>query len=108
MSRSSLWSWVSGGIIWPEAICGHVQNWGGFCSRLLTRDAQQVDLIVDRRQRARILNAADRKLARAVPVLPVVQPVIRAAVRSTVRGVQPAGPFVLDQNSEDWWLAAER
>jgi peptide/nickel transport system substrate-binding protein len=107
---AALFSWgsVSGGVIWPEAICGNVQNWGGFCSRLLTRDAQQVDLIVDRRQRARILNAADRKLARAVPVLPVVQPVIRAAVRSTVRGVQPAGPFILDQNSEDWWLAAER
>jgi peptide/nickel transport system substrate-binding protein len=102
------WGGSSGGTIWPEALCGDVQNWIGFCSRLLTRDAQQADVIVDRRQRARVLNAADRKLARAVPVLPIVQPVIRAAVRTGVRGVRPAGPFVLDQNSEDWWLAEQR
>jgi peptide/nickel transport system substrate-binding protein len=107
---AALFSWggSAGGVVWPEAICGDVQNWIGFCSRLLTRDARQADLIIDRRQRARILNAADRKLARAVPVLPVVQPVIRAAVRSSVRGVLPAGPFVLDANSEDWWLAESR
>ncbi len=69
------------------------------------RDAQQVDLIVDPQQRARVLNAADAKLARAVPALPVVQPVVRAAIRSTVRGVVPGGSqFNFSQNSEDWWL----
>jgi peptide/nickel transport system substrate-binding protein len=106
----ALFAWLgSGGFVWPEAQCGHVQNWTGFCSRLLMRDAQQVDLIVDPRQRARVLNAVDAKLARAVPALPVVQPVLRAAIRSTVRGVEPGGTqFHFSQNSENWWLAEPR
>jgi peptide/nickel transport system substrate-binding protein len=106
----ALFAWLnSGGFVWPEAKCPNVQNWTGFCSRLIMRDAQQVDSIVDPRQRARVLNAVDRKLVRAVPALPVVQPVLRAAIRSTVRGVEPGGTqFHFSQNSEDWWLAEPR
>jgi ABC-type transport system substrate-binding protein len=106
----ALFAWLnSGGFVWPEAKCPNVQNWTGFCSRLVMRDAQQVDSIVDPRQRARVLNAVDRKLVSAVPALPVVQPVLRAAIRSTVRGVEPGGTqFHFSQNSEDWWLAEPR
>jgi peptide/nickel transport system substrate-binding protein len=106
----ALFAWLnSGGFVWPDALCGDVQNWTGFCSRLLMRDAQQVDFIVDPIQRARVLNAVDSKLASAVPALPVVQPVLRAAIRSTVRGVEPGGTqFNFSQNSEDWWLAEPR
>jgi peptide/nickel transport system substrate-binding protein len=96
---------LSGGSVLPYALCGNVQNFAGFCSRLLTRDAQQVDVIVDPKQRALVLNAADAKLARAVPALPVVQPLERAALRRTLRGVIRGGTATeLTQNSEDWWL----
>ena len=105
-----LFAWVGfGGLVWPESWCGRDQNWTGYCDRLFTRDLQQVDRVVDPVQRARILNAADAKLARAVPVLPVVQPVVRGVIRATVRGVYPGGSqFEFSQNSEDWWLADSR
>jgi peptide/nickel transport system substrate-binding protein len=107
---AGLFAWGAfGGVAWPESRCGDVQNWAGFCSRLIMRDVQQVDRIVDPAQRARVLNAADAKLARAVPVLPVVQPLLRAIVRSNVRGFAPGGSqFNVTQTSEDWWLAGER
>ncbi len=98
-----------GGFAWPEARCGDSQNWAGFCSRLIMRDVQQTEFIVDPQQRARVLNAADVKLARAVPVLPVVQPVLRAAIRTSIRGFVPGGSQLnVTQNSEDWWLAEPR
>jgi peptide/nickel transport system substrate-binding protein len=105
-----LFAWVNfGGLVWPEGWCEHEQNFVGFCSRLITRDLQQVDRIVDPVQRARVLNAADAKLARAVPALPVVQPVFRAVIKPTVRGIHPGGSqFELSENSEDWWLAQPR
>ena len=100
---------ISGGGAWPEARCGHESNWSGYCSRLVMRDVQQTDVIVDPQLRARALYDVDAKLARAVPVLPVVQPVIRAIVRETVRGIVPGGSQLnLSQNSEDWWLARSR
>jgi ABC-type transport system substrate-binding protein len=105
----ALFAWVGSadlGFVWPEALCGHVQNWAGFCNRLIMRDAQQVDFIVDPTQRARILNAVDAKLVRVVPALPVVQTVLRAAIRGRVRGFEPprglGGNIV--QDSENWWL----
>jgi ABC-type transport system substrate-binding protein len=105
-----LFAWQQfGGLVWPEGWCGHEQNFAGYCSRLLTRDLQQVDRILDPAQRARVLNVADAKLARAVPVLPLFQPVFRAVVRQGVRGIYPGGSqFELMQNSEDWWLAESR
>ena len=108
---AGLFAWLNngGGVAWPEARCGDVQNWAGFCSRLIMRDVQQTEFIVDPQQRARVLNAADVKLARAVPVLPVVQPVVRAAIRTSIRGFVPGGSqFNVTQNSEDWWLAEPR
>jgi peptide/nickel transport system substrate-binding protein len=105
-----LFSWLGfGGVVWPEGWCDKEQNWSGFCSRLLTRDLKQVERIVDPVQRARLLNAADAKRARAVPVLPVVQNVLRLVVKPRVRGFVPGGTqFEFPQNSEDWWLAEPR
>ena len=71
----------------------------------MQRDLKQTDLIVEQRQRARVLNAADRKLARAVPVLPILQGVIWLAVRNTIRGVARGGVLSHTlQTSEDWWV----
>ena len=53
-----------------------------------------------------MLNAADRKLARAVPVLPIVQPVIMLAVTNTIRGIARGGVLGHTvETMEDWWLA---
>ena len=39
----------------------------------------------------------------------VVQPVLRAAIRTRVRGFVPGGSqFNYTQNSEDWWLMEQR
>jgi peptide/nickel transport system substrate-binding protein len=106
----ALFSWVTfaGMYVWPDVLCGHEQNWGGYCSRLVMRDAEQ-NRIGSLAVRARGLNALDRKLAKVVPVVPVVQPVVRLFHRSNVRGVDRGGShFEVLEGSEDWWLADSR
>jgi peptide/nickel transport system substrate-binding protein len=109
---AALFAWVTpgGGSTWPEADCWNTQNWTGHCARLVAREYQQVNLVLDPRQRAGVLNALDAQLARAVPVLPLVQAATRVAFRPHVRGlVIPGGSNVhFFQNSEDWWLAQGR
>jgi peptide/nickel transport system substrate-binding protein len=103
-----LFSWLptTGGSVWSEVRCGDAQNWTGFCQRRIERLAQQSEHTADAGQRARVLNDLDRRVARAVPVLPIVQPVLRAAIRASVRGFVPGGTqFHLTQTSEDWWRA---
>jgi ABC-type transport system substrate-binding protein len=103
------WSGVAGGVaVWPEALCGDQQNFGGYCSRLVARDAEQ-NVIGSMAARARALNHLDSKLVKAAPVLPVVQRVARAYFRSNVRGVRLGGSiFEVQEDSEDWWLADSR
>ena len=108
---AALFGWISngGGGGWPDVWCRHAVNFGGYCDRLVQRDLKQTDSIVEQRQRARVLNAADRKLARAVPVLPIVQPVLQLAVRDTIRGVIGGGTQGhVVQTWVDWWLAEPR
>jgi ABC-type oligopeptide transport system substrate-binding subunit len=107
---AALFSWITngGGVAWPDVWCGHASNFGGYCNRLVQRDLKQTDFIVELRQRARVLNAADRKLARAVPVLPLVQAAIQYAVRDTIRGMTRGGTGQFYEASEDWWLAEPR
>ncbi len=99
------WNVERGGIAVPEAICGDPLNFAGYCSRLTMRDVQQVDRIVRPSQRARVLNAVDRKLVRDVPLLPLFQPVVQVALKKTIRGWvsggAPGNPF---EHNEDWWL----
>ena len=56
-----------------------------------------------------MLNHLDAKVASAAPVLPVVQPIIRVAYRTNVRGLRFGGShFEVQQDMENWWLAPER
>jgi peptide/nickel transport system substrate-binding protein len=100
------WGSRSGGAPMPGIRCGDEQNWTGYCSRLVQRDLVQADRIVDLRQRARVLNSADAKLARDVPLLPLYQQARPIAFRARVRGVVAGGTFEqIFERSEDWWLA---
>jgi len=106
----ALFAWSSE---WPEDLpsaayrCKSEANFSGYCSRLSTRDLAQLDAIIDSEQLARVGNAADRKLARDVPAIPLFQRPTMDAVRTTVRGPAPNGyPFYL--SLEDWWLAEPR
>ena len=87
--------------------CGAIQNFTGYCQRLVGADLDQADRILDAEQRGRVLNRADRQLARDVPMIPLYQFVYTAARSSRVRG------FALSQeeplwSAEDWWLADAR
>jgi peptide/nickel transport system substrate-binding protein len=84
--------------------CGASSNFTGYCQRLVTRDLDQADRILDADQRARILDRADRQLARDVPVLPLYQAPFVLAVRTALRSVVPSSGLAL-WNAEDWWLA---
>ncbi len=82
--------------------CGGSQNYTGYCQRLVTRDLDQADRILDARQQARVMNRADAQMARDVPVLPLNQIPVPTAVRDTVRNfAQSLNPLT---NSENWWL----
>ncbi|MBA2641590.1 MAG: hypothetical protein H0U82_01520 [Actinobacteria bacterium] len=83
--------------------CGGGQNYTGYCQRLVTRDLDQADRILDARQQARVMNRADAQMARDVPVLPLNQIPLPTAVRDTVKNfAQSFNPLT---NSENWWLA---
>jgi len=83
--------------------CGGGQNYTGYCQRLVTRDLDQADRILDARQQARVMNKADAQMARDVPVLPLNQIPLPTAVRDTVENfAQSLNPLT---NSENWWLA---
>jgi peptide/nickel transport system substrate-binding protein len=83
--------------------CGGIDNFSGYCQRLVTADLNQVDRIFDEEQRARVLNRVDRQLARDVPAIPLYQPPAVLAFRATIRNVAP-GVHEL-ANAENWWLA---
>ena len=83
--------------------CGGAANYTAYCQRLVTADLNQADRILDDEQRARVLNRADRRLAKDVPVIPLYQPPAVTAYRATIRNV---GRSAFDLvNAEDWWLA---
>jgi len=94
---------------WPEDLphaayrCQGEVNYSGYCDRLVTRDLAQLGAIIDLEQLARVGNAADRKLARDVPAIPLFQSPSFDAMRSTVRGAAPS-PYAFYLNLEDWWL----
>ncbi|MBA2641592.1 MAG: peptide ABC transporter substrate-binding protein [Actinobacteria bacterium] len=83
--------------------CGGPQNFTGYCQRLVTSDLDQADRILAADQQARVLNRADRQIAKDVPVIPLYQVPFVLAYRTTVRNVVPA-PNNLFWNAENWWL----
>lgn len=83
--------------------CGGPDNFTGYCQRLVTRDLDQADRILDPRQRARVLNRADRQMAKDVPVIPLWNEPAAATVTAKVRGVVACFPALI-WGSENWWL----
>ena len=83
--------------------CGGRQNYTGYCQRLVTAHLNEADRILDERQRARVLNRADRGLASDVPTIPLFQFVATAAYDTSVHGfvLLPWNPL---WNAENWWL----
>jgi peptide/nickel transport system substrate-binding protein len=106
----ALFAWVSG----PSAAhsaqgifaCGGSQNFTGYCQRLVTAQLDQATRILDPQKQARTLNAADRQLARDVPVLPLYQQTQAIAARDSVRNVGLSLITGVDPlwNAENWWL----
>ena len=84
--------------------CGGPQNYSGYCQRLVTRDLDQANRILDVVQQGRVLNRADRQMARDVPAIPLFQIPLPAAHRTTVRGYVHSTSNAL-WNAENWWLA---
>jgi peptide/nickel transport system substrate-binding protein len=83
--------------------CGGAENFGGYCQRLVTRDLDNADRILDPAQRARVLNHADRQMAKDVPVIPLWNEPAAVTVRSTVHGVVPCFPSLI-WKAENWWV----
>ena len=48
-----------------------VQNYAGYCQRLVTRVLDQAQRILDSTRQAQVLNKADAQLAKDVPVIPL-------------------------------------
>lgn len=69
--------------------CGGDANYTGYCQRLVTRDLDQADRILDAGRQARVLNRADAQMARDVPAIPLFERPQWMAVRSTVRNFIP-------------------
>jgi len=84
--------------------CGGADNFTGYCQRLVTRDLDQANRILDSRQQTRVLNRADRQLGKDVPAIPIHQIPLPAAHTTRVRGfvLSPVNPL---STAEDWWLA---
>jgi peptide/nickel transport system substrate-binding protein len=83
--------------------CGGSANVGRYCQRLVTRDLDQADRILDASDQARVLNRADAQMARDVPVIPLYQLPFPAAVKAHVRNVS-LSPFNPLWSAENWWL----
>ena len=83
--------------------CGGVQNFSGYCQRLVTSDLDQADRIFDTRRQAAALIRADRRLAQDVPLVPLFQHPTSAVLGPDVRG------FALNSTTGvagavGWWL----
>jgi peptide/nickel transport system substrate-binding protein len=87
--------------------CGAIQNFTGYCQRLVTADLDQADRILDPRRRAGVLNRAGRQIARDVPMIPLYQFVITSGYSTRMRGYV-FNPTDVLWNAEDWWLAEQR
>lgn len=101
------WLWAPGSeaeLAHSRFACGGVSSVTGYCQRLVTRDLDQARRILDQTRQARVLNRADAQMAKDVPVIPLWQSPIWAALSPTVRGfaLSPLPYQLLD--AENWWL----
>ena len=90
--------------------CGGEQNYTGYCQRLVTTDLDQAERILDAERQARVLNRADLRIARDVPVIPLYQQTQSVALRSTVRnfGLSLSTQLAPLWNAENWWVVQGR
>jgi peptide/nickel transport system substrate-binding protein len=88
--------------------CGAVQNYSGYCQRIVSRDLDQARRILDPRRQAQVLNRVDAQLAKDVPVIPLFQNPVVAAGDSAVRGVRLGVYWDAFAGAENWWLAEPR
>jgi peptide/nickel transport system substrate-binding protein len=84
--------------------CGAIQNYTDYCQRLVTAHLNQAERTLDEGAQARVLNRADRGLARDVPTIPLYQFIIAAAYDTSVRNFVFL-PWTPTWNAENWWLA---
>ena len=87
--------------------CGAAQNVTGYCQRLVTSDLDQAAQIFDAGRQATVLNRADGRIAKDVPVVPLFQHPSYAVLARRARG------FVFNSTTgvagaNDWWLAPSR
>jgi peptide/nickel transport system substrate-binding protein len=105
----AMFSYISGpdgpGTSFGAYGCGGVQNYGGYCQRLVSRDLDQARRILDGGRQAQVLNRVDVQLAKDVPVIPLYQHPVVAASSSSVRGVRLGVFWDALANAEEWWLA---
>ena len=84
--------------------CGGVQNYSGYCQRLLSRELDQARRILDAKRQADVLNRVDAQLAKDVPVIPLYQNPVVSASTTAVRNVGHGVYFNPFDNAENWWL----
>jgi peptide/nickel transport system substrate-binding protein len=84
--------------------CGRERNYMGYCQRLVSRDLDQADRILDPARQATVLNRADAQMAKDVPVIPLFQWPIWAAVTRDLRGFTPSPVNNGLGDAERWWL----
>jgi peptide/nickel transport system substrate-binding protein len=83
--------------------CKAIFNYMGYCQRLVTADLDQADRILKDSDRARVLNRADRRMARDVPVIPLFDIPTVVAHRRSIRNFVPV-PHDMLWKAENWWL----
>jgi peptide/nickel transport system substrate-binding protein len=100
-----LLAWANDGVLGPYYTfrCGGLQNYTGYCSRLVTRDLVRLSRIEPGR-RAALQNRIDVKLSKDVPAIPLYENPALLAMKRTVRNVvaNPGGDVMW--NAEEWWL----
>jgi peptide/nickel transport system substrate-binding protein len=84
--------------------CQGELNYSGYCQRIVTRDLDQARRILNGAHQARVLNRADRQLAKDVPVIPLFDFPIAIVTRADVRGVGVTSAQEPFADAENWWL----
>jgi len=83
--------------------CENPFNFGGYCTRLVDDDLDQLDVIVEPKRRVDVGGRVDRRLAADVPTIPLFQSPIYVAFRESIHGIVPNAFNALTWNAENWW-----
>ena len=105
---AALFAWVleaPGAGSKPLYGCSQHLNYAGYCQRLVTSDLDQAEKILDADRQAAALRRADARMAKDVPILPLFQLPVYAALADGTRGyvLYGHGGGGLS-GAENWWL----